>query len=73
MSENTTITVTNSQQGDYPVIIGSRAIDQLQSLLPGDAKKVLIAHAPPLAAIAESLKELLAPERQVYLAELPDA
>jgi len=73
VSENTTITVTNSQQGDYPVIIGSRAIDQLQSLLPGDAKKVLIAHAPPLAAIAESLKELLAPERQVYLAELPDA
>jgi 3-dehydroquinate synthase len=73
MTENHVITVTNRHQGDYPVIIGSRAIDQLRSLLPGDAKKVLIAHAPPLAAIAESLKDILAPERQVFLAELPDA
>ncbi len=67
-----TITVPNAQQGDYPVVVGPGAIDMLESLLPGDAQKVLIAHAPPLAAIADSLRDRLG-QRQVFLAEMPDA
>ena len=70
--EASTITVTNAQQGDYPVVVGAGSLEMLESLLPGDAKKVLIAHAPPLAAIADSLRGKLG-QREVFLAEMPDA
>ena len=71
MSE--TITVTNAHQGDYPVVVGSGALSQLASHIPGDAKKVLIIHAPALTRIAEMMKEELGAQREVFLAEVPDA
>lgn len=68
-----TIDVSNSVQGDYPLVIGAGAIQGLSDHLPGDAKKVLIVHAPALALVAESLREELSKSREVFLAELPDA
>lgn len=68
-----TITVSNSFQGDYPVVIGPGSIRELSRYVPGDSHKVLIVHAPALAVVAESLREELAKNRQVFLAELPDA
>lgn len=68
-----TITVSNAVYGNYPVVIGAGAIETLGDHLPGDAHKVLIVHAPALSLVAESLREELAKNRQVFLAELPDA
>lgn len=68
-----TITVSNTIHGDYPVVIGAGAIATLGDHLPGDAHKVLIVHAPALSLVAESLREELAKNRSVFLAELPDA
>jgi 3-dehydroquinate synthase len=74
MSDTThTITVSNSLQGDYPVVIGQGVLSQVNDFLPGDASKVLIVHAPALALIAQNLREELSSSRQVFLAELPDA
>ena len=47
-----TITVTNSSQGDYPVIVGPGAMAQIPAHIPGDSKKLLIIHAPALGRIA---------------------
>jgi len=72
MTENHVITVTNRHQGDYPVIIGSRAIDQLRSLLPGDAKR----SDCPRAAVGGYCRvaERYSGSREAgLLAELPDA
>jgi 3-dehydroquinate synthase len=68
-----TITVVNAAQGDYPVVIGSGALAELSHHLPGDARKVLIIHAPALTLIAEDLKTRLSGDREIFLAEVPDA
>ncbi len=73
MTSHETITVSNAQQGDYPIIMGPGSLTQLAQILPGDAHKVLIVHAPPLASIAAVLRDTLGADRQVFLAELPDA
>jgi 3-dehydroquinate synthase len=69
----TTITVRNDTYGDYPVVIGPGSLDRLEEQIPGDSRKVMIIHAPPLAQIAESLRESLSRQREVFLCELPDA
>jgi 3-dehydroquinate synthase len=68
-----TITVSNQVQGDYPIVVGRGVIHELEAFLPGDARKVLIIHAPALARVAEDLREALSNTREVFLAELPDA
>ena len=68
-----TIMVRNSSQGDYPVVVGAGVLDVLPEHLPGDSKKILIIHAPALTRVAELLKETLSAEREVFLAEVPDA
>ncbi len=68
-----TITVSNTQQGDYPIVVRRGVIHEVASFLPGDASKVLIIHAPALATIAEALRAKLSETKQVFLAELPDA
>jgi len=68
-----TITVHNSTQGDYPVIVGPGAMAQIPDHIPGDSKKLLIIHAPALGRIAEELKSQLSLGREVFLAEVPDA
>jgi 3-dehydroquinate synthase len=72
-STRTSITVSNDVQGDYPVVVGRGVIHELESFLPGDARKVLIIHAPALARVAGELRETLSANREVFLAELPDA
>ena len=68
-----TITVSNASQGDYPVVVGPGAMEDIPQHIPGDAKKLLIIHAPALSRIAEQMKEDLSGEREVFLAEVPDA
>jgi len=70
---NHTITVSNASQGNYPVVVGPGAMEDIPQHIPGDAKKLLIIHAPALARIAEQMKEDLSGEREVFLVELPDA
>lgn len=72
-SATTTIMVSNRVHGDYPVVVGSGVIHELGGFLPGDARKVLIIHAPALARVAQELREALSGAREVFLAELPDA
>ncbi len=68
-----TITVSNASHGDYPVVVGPGAMEDIPQHIPGDAKKLLIIHAPALSRIAEQMKEDLSGEREVFLAEVPDA
>ena len=68
-----TITVSNASQGNYPVMVGPGAMEDIPQHIPGDAKKLLIIHAPALARIAEQMKEDLSGEREVFLVEVPDA
>ncbi len=68
-----TITVSNASYGDYPVVVGPGAMEDIPQHIPGDAKKLLIIHAPALSRIAEQMKEDLSGEREVFLAEVPDA
>ena len=68
-----TITVSNASQGNYPVVVGPGAMENIPQHIPGDAKKLLIIHAPALARIAEQMKEDLSGEREVFLVEVPDA
>lgn len=71
MSEHTVIPVTGG--GSYDVIVGPGALDELSSVLPATVAKLLVVHAPPLAARAEALREQLAGRIEVLLAEVPDA
>ena len=68
-----TITVSNASQGNYPVVVGPGAMEDITQHIPGDAKKLLIIHAPALARIAGQMKEDLSGEREVFLVEVPDA
>ena len=68
-----TITVSNASYGAYPVVVGTGAMEDIPQHIPGDAKKLLIIHAPALSRIAEQMKEDLSGEREVFLAEVPDA
>ncbi|NNG41267.1 3-dehydroquinate synthase [Flexivirga sp. ID2601S] len=59
---------------DYDVVIGHGVLEQVPSLVPDGALRVLIAHAPVMTAVAESLAEqLTARGLQPTLAALPDA
>lgn len=68
-----TITVSNASQGNYPVVVGPGAMEDIPQHIPGDAKKLLIIHAPALARIAEQMKDDVSGEREVFLVEVPDA
>lgn len=71
MSETTTITV--SGDASYPITVGRGILSQLGELLPAAARKVLVIHPPTLAEQAERLRESLTNDREVLLAEIPDA
>jgi len=57
----------------YDVIIGRGLDDEIVAGLGPQTAKVLVVHAPPLAARAEALREKLAGRYEVLLAEVPDA
>ena len=74
MSETTVIPVRGTDgMKDYPVLVGRGILDDLAEHLPPRAEKVLIVHAPALAARAEAVREQLSDRYQVLLAEVPDA
>jgi 3-dehydroquinate synthase len=57
----------------YSVFVGRNLLGELPAHLGAGVRKVLIVHAPPLAAGAERLREQLSDRYQVFLAEVPDA
>lgn len=71
MSETTVITVAGDQP--YDITIGRGILPMIGDVLPAAARRVLIVHPPTLSAQAEQLRALLGEERQVLLAEIPDA
>jgi 3-dehydroquinate synthase len=70
MTETTTITVEGDAR--YDIIVGRGIRSALGDALPPAARKVLIIHPPTLAAQAEAMRETLS-DREVLLAEIPDA
>ncbi len=71
MSESTVVTVIGDP--GYDITIGRGILPLLAGALPSEARKVLVVHPPTLAAQAEELRASLGDERQVLLAEVPDA
>src|SRR5690606_1182889 len=71
MTDTTTITVAGDDP--YDVRVGRGILSTLGETLPAAARKVLIVHPPTLAAQAEALRESLLVDREVLLAEVPDA
>lgn len=71
MTDATTITVTGDAQ--YTITVGRGILSDLGEHLPPAARKVLVIHPPTLAAQAEALRSSLGSEREVLLAEIPDA
>ncbi|MFJ6652315.1 3-dehydroquinate synthase [Microbacterium sp. NPDC091313] len=57
----------------YDVRIGRGILAELGAALPDAARKVLIVHPPTLAERAEALRQSLLGDREVLLAEIPDA
>ncbi|BAU32246.1 3-dehydroquinate synthase [Microcella alkaliphila] len=71
MTDATIISVASG--GGYDVHVGRGLVDSLGSVLPPNAAKVLVIHAPAMAPAAERLREQLAGRTEVLLAEVPDA
>jgi 3-dehydroquinate synthase len=67
----TTITVSGTEP--YDILIGRGILNRLPEVIGQAAKKVLIVHPPTLAARAAALRETLAGDYEVLLAEIPDA
>lgn len=71
MTETTRIAVGGASP--YDVAIGRGIRSSIGEALSPSVSKVLIVHPPTLAAAAAELRETLAEDRQVLLAEIPDA
>ncbi|MGP3536705.1 3-dehydroquinate synthase [Microbacterium sp. RD1] len=69
----TTTTIAVAGDAPYDVTVGSGILADLGDALPAAARKVLIIHPPTLAERAESLRQRLLVDRDVLLAEIPDA
>ena len=71
MTDTTTISVAGDP--GYDITIGRGLLASLGETLPAGAQKVLVVHPPTLAKQAEQLRAQLMGDRQVLLAEIPDA
>ncbi|GAA1467787.1 3-dehydroquinate synthase [Microbacterium thalassium] len=71
MTDQTTISVTGD--AGYDITVGRGLIARLDEQLPPAARKVLVIHPPTLAAQADALRTNLLGDREVLLAEIPDA
>jgi 3-dehydroquinate synthase len=71
MSDTTTIAVTSG--AGYEIAVGHGTLSRIGNVLPPAARKVLVIHPPTLAAQAEALRSMLSGDREVLLAEIPDA
>lgn len=65
--------ITVSGDKPYDVVIGRGVAGVIPEMLGPDVQKVLIVHQPALREAAEELRESLGENRQVLLAEVPDA
>ncbi len=72
MSSDTTV-ISVAGEAPYDIVLGRGVRALLGERLPDAARRVLIVHPPTLAAEAESLRASLGDQRQVLLAEIPDA
>ncbi|MBN9190498.1 MAG: 3-dehydroquinate synthase [Microbacterium sp.] len=71
MTETTTISVAGDRP--YDITVGRGILSGLGAVLPPAARKILVVHPPTLAQQAESLRASLGGDREVLLAEIPDA
>ncbi|MFT4052490.1 MAG: 3-dehydroquinate synthase [Microbacterium sp.] len=72
MTGETTISVAGTSP--YDIHVGRGILTGLGDAVPAAARKLLVVHAPTLRAEAERLREaLMAGDRTVLLAEVPDA
>lgn len=71
MTDTTTIQVAGD--ASYDITVGRGILADLGAALPPAARKVLVVHPPTLAAEAARLREALMGDREVLLAEIPDA
>lgn len=71
MTDATTIEVAGARP--YGVTVGRGLLASVADALPPAARKVLVVHQPTLAAQAEELRTSLMRDREVLLAEIPDA
>jgi 3-dehydroquinate synthase len=71
VSDVTTISVSGDAQ--YDITVGRGILSLLGEALPPAARKVLVIHPPTLAEQAERLRGALRGDREVLLAEIPDA
>ena len=71
MTDATTITVRGD--ASYDITVGRGILSSLGDTLPPGARKVLVIHPPTLAVEAERLRAQLVGDREVLLAEIPDA
>lgn len=69
---STTVIPVSGEQ-PYDVVVGRGILDTLGEVLPAAARKVLVIHPPTLAERAEQLRASLLGDREVLLAEVPDA
>ena len=68
---STEIRVTGTS--GYSIHVGRDVLPRIPAELGTKVRKVLIVHAPPLAALAGRLRDTLKEHYEVYLAEVPDA
>jgi len=71
MTDHTTISVTGD--AGYDITVGRALLARVGDALPAAARKVLVIHPPTLAAQADALRTSLLGDREVLLAEIPDA
>ncbi len=69
MNDTTTIRVGD----EYDILVGRGILPRLGELVPAGARKLLVVHPPTLRAEAEALRAQLLGDREVLLAEIPDA
>jgi len=69
MTDTTTIRVADG----YDILVGRGILSRLGDLVPAAARKLLVVHPPTLREAAEALRAQLLGDREVLLAEIPDA
>ncbi|WP_193510009.1 3-dehydroquinate synthase [Cryobacterium sp. BB736] len=68
-----TTTITVAGTNPYDVIVGRGTSAEIAAQLGSGVRKVLVVHPPTLGARAEALRQSLAGDFEVLLAEVPDA
>lgn len=67
------VVIKVSGSSEYEITLGYGVSENLAESLPKNTRKVLLIHQPSLREQAEKLRESLLGEREVLMAEIPDA